>query len=51
MWWKFALTLFVFATFVGAVAATTPQKIRSLQVFIAVLSFVCGLATAMVWIV
>ena len=28
-----------------------PRSVRSLQVFIAVLSFVCGLATAMVWIV
>jgi hypothetical protein len=51
MWWKFALTLFVSAAFVGAVAATTPHKVRSRQVFVAILSFLCGLATAAVWIV
>jgi len=51
MWWKFALTLLLFAAFVGAIAATTPRSIRSLQVFVAALSFVCGLATAMVWMV
>ena len=51
MWWKFALTLFVFAAFVGAVATTTPHRVRSLQVFVATLSFLCGLATAAVWIV
>jgi hypothetical protein len=49
MWWKFALTLFVFAAFVGSVAATSPHKVRSLQVFVAILSFLCGLATAAVW--
>jgi len=51
MWWKFALTLFLFALFIGGVATTSPQKARSLYVFVAALSFLCGLATAAVWIV
>ena len=51
MWWQVGLTLFVFAAFVGAVAATTPHRVRSLQVFVAALAFLCGLATAAVWII
>jgi hypothetical protein len=51
MWWKFSLTVFLFALFIGGVATTSPHKTRSLHVFVAALSFLCGMATAAVWIV
>jgi len=51
MWWQVALTLFVLAAFVGGVAATTPHKALSPQVFVATLAFLCGLATAAVWVI
>jgi len=51
MWRKFALTLFLFALFIGGVATTSPQKARAVHVFVAALSFLCGMATAAIWIV
>src|ERR1700740_3376233 len=39
MWWKFSLTVFLFALFIGGVATTSPHKTRSLHVFVAALSF------------